>query len=94
VFQHHTFVWQGIDGSEVLGHFPPADTYNSMATADELVQVSRSYLNHEPEDVEALYRFAEARRAVPAGSGCSTVPPRASATPPPSSSPSATASSR
>ncbi len=24
---HHTFIWQGIDGSEVLVHFPPADTY-------------------------------------------------------------------
>jgi len=28
--QHHTFTWQGIDGSEVLAHFPPADTYNAM----------------------------------------------------------------
>ena len=25
----HTFIWQGDDGSEVLGHFPPADNYNS-----------------------------------------------------------------
>ena len=28
--QHHTFTWQGIDGSEVLSHFPPADNYNAM----------------------------------------------------------------
>lgn len=28
--QHHTFTWQGIDGSEVLAHFPPADSYNAM----------------------------------------------------------------
>ena len=27
--EHHTFTWQGIDGSEVLAHFPPADTYNA-----------------------------------------------------------------
>ena len=27
---HHTFTWQGVDGSEVLAHFPPADTYNAM----------------------------------------------------------------
>src|SRR5271170_2266674 len=26
--EHHTFTWQGIDGSEVLAHFPPADSYN------------------------------------------------------------------
>jgi alpha-mannosidase len=28
--QHHTFTWQGMDGSEVLAHFPPADSYNAM----------------------------------------------------------------
>jgi alpha-mannosidase len=39
--EHSTFVWQGIDGSEVLAHFPPADDYNSMATVDELVKVAR-----------------------------------------------------
>ena len=27
---HHTFTWQGIDGSQVLAHFPPADTYNAI----------------------------------------------------------------
>ena len=34
--EHHTFTWQGIDGSEVLTHFPPADTYNAEATVAEL----------------------------------------------------------
>src|ERR1044071_2204440 len=38
---HHTFVWQGDDGSEVLGHFPPADTYNSEATVAELTRSAR-----------------------------------------------------
>ena len=28
-FPHHTFLWEGIDGSRVLTHFPPMDTYNS-----------------------------------------------------------------
>ena len=28
-FPHHTFRWKGIDGSEVITHFPPEDTYNS-----------------------------------------------------------------
>ena len=27
-FPHHTFWWEGIDGTRVLTHFPPADTYN------------------------------------------------------------------
>ncbi|MBN1542825.1 alpha-mannosidase [candidate division KSB1 bacterium] len=28
-FPHHTFIWRGIDGSEIVAHFPPEDTYNS-----------------------------------------------------------------
>ena len=28
-FPNHTFVWAGIDGSEIVVHFPPEDTYNS-----------------------------------------------------------------
>ena len=34
--EYHTFLWQGIDGSRVLTHFPPADTYNGEATVAEL----------------------------------------------------------
>jgi alpha-mannosidase len=45
--EHHTFVWQGIDGSEVLAHFPPADTYNSDAAVPELLKAARSYKDHE-----------------------------------------------
>ena len=29
-FPHTTFRWRGIDGTEVLTHFPPEDTYNSL----------------------------------------------------------------
>ena len=39
--EESTLVWQGIDGSEVLAHFPPADDYNSMARVDELVKIAR-----------------------------------------------------
>jgi alpha-mannosidase len=44
---HHTFTWQGDDGSEVLGHFPPADTYNSGATVPELLDSVAKYLDHD-----------------------------------------------
>jgi len=44
--EHHTFVWQGLDGSEVLAHFPPADTYNSGATVPELRASARDYKDH------------------------------------------------
>ena len=35
-FPHHTFCWQGIDGSSVLTHFPPEGTYNSQLGPDNL----------------------------------------------------------
>jgi alpha-mannosidase len=45
--EHHTFTWQGLDGSEVLTHFPPADTYNAQATVAELRHGVRDYRDHE-----------------------------------------------
>ncbi|MEA2286230.1 MAG: alpha-mannosidase, partial [Solirubrobacteraceae bacterium] len=45
--EHHTFTWQGIDGSEVLTHFPPADTYNAEATVEELHRSMRAYRDHD-----------------------------------------------
>jgi alpha-mannosidase len=39
----HTFVWQGVDGSEVLSHFPPADTYSSTADVPDLLRTAREY---------------------------------------------------
>ena len=45
--EHHTFIWQGIDGSEVLAHFPPADTYTSAGTVAELRKSARAYKDHE-----------------------------------------------
>lgn len=37
-FPHSTFNWVGIDGSTILTHFPPADTYNSFANVKDLVK--------------------------------------------------------
>ena len=44
---NHTFTWQGIDGSEVLAHFPPADTYNAEADIEELRLNARNYKDHD-----------------------------------------------
>ncbi len=33
-FPYTTFKWRGIDGSEVITHFPPENTYNSGLTAE------------------------------------------------------------
>ena len=44
---YNTFTWQGIDGSEVLAHFPPAETYNSMANVAELRKNMKEYKDHD-----------------------------------------------
>jgi len=36
-FPHNTFYWRGIDGSEVLSHFPPENNYNSFLNPDYLI---------------------------------------------------------
>ncbi len=53
---HHSFFWRGIDGSEVLTHFPPADTYNGMATVEELRYHAANYKDAD-RSPEALYLF-------------------------------------
>lgn len=35
-FPHHTFYWTGLDGSRVLAHMLPEETYNSPMRADKL----------------------------------------------------------
>ena len=44
---YHTFTWQGIDGSQVLAHFPPADTYNATVEVAELRRTAREYKDHD-----------------------------------------------
>ena len=53
---HHSFFWRGIDGSEVLTHFPPVDTYNGMATMEELRYHAANYKDADRSS-EALYLF-------------------------------------
>ncbi|MCS6770940.1 MAG: glycosyl hydrolase-related protein [Kiritimatiellae bacterium] len=43
-----SFWWEGLDGSRVLAHFPPANTYNAM-TGDDLV---RHIFAHEREGMD------------------------------------------
>ncbi|WP_130865714.1 alpha-mannosidase [Acidipropionibacterium timonense] len=35
-FPHHSFWWEGIDGTRIFTHFPPADTYGSDLSAHDL----------------------------------------------------------
>lgn len=45
-FPHHTFNWEGIDGTRLFTHFPPVDTYNSELTGRELAHAERNYRDH------------------------------------------------
>ncbi|WP_022898919.1 alpha-mannosidase [Humibacter albus] len=42
-FPHHTFFWEGIDGSRVFSHFPPIDTYNARLEVGELAGARRRF---------------------------------------------------
>jgi alpha-mannosidase len=56
----HTFVWQGVDGSEVLGHFPPADTYNGEASVEEVLRSAAEFKDHESSGTSMLpYGFGD-----------------------------------
>ena len=40
---HHTFWWEGIDGTRVFTHFPPVDLYNSDLSGEDLARAERQY---------------------------------------------------
>ncbi|XP_054421377.1 alpha-mannosidase 2C1 isoform X1 [Pteronotus mesoamericanus] len=37
-FPHHTFFWEGLDGSRVLAHFPPGDSYGMEGSVEEVLK--------------------------------------------------------
>ena len=53
---HHSFLWRGLDGSEVITHFPPADTYNGLASVEELRYHAANYKDAD-RSAHALYLF-------------------------------------
>ncbi len=42
-FPHHTFWWEGIDGTRIFTHFPPIDTYNARFSGEEMARAVRNY---------------------------------------------------
>uniref|UniRef100_A0A8C5QTT5 alpha-mannosidase n=1 Tax=Leptobrachium leishanense TaxID=445787 RepID=A0A8C5QTT5_9ANUR len=42
-FPHHTLHWKGIDGSQVLAHFPPGDSYGMMGRVEEILKTVRNH---------------------------------------------------
>ncbi|MEV7687574.1 alpha-mannosidase [Streptomyces bungoensis] len=42
-FPHHTFRWEGIDGTRIFTHFPPVDTYNCSMRGSEIAHAARNF---------------------------------------------------
>ncbi|MDF3301700.1 alpha-mannosidase [Streptomyces tropicalis] len=42
-FPHHTFRWEGIDGTRIFTHFPPVDTYNCSMNGREIAHAVRNF---------------------------------------------------
>ncbi|MEU8876046.1 glycoside hydrolase family 38 C-terminal domain-containing protein [Streptomyces javensis] len=40
---HHSFWWEGIDGTRIFTHFPPVDTYNAEFSGQEMAHAVRNY---------------------------------------------------
>uniref|UniRef100_A0A8C3JWG3 alpha-mannosidase n=1 Tax=Calidris pygmaea TaxID=425635 RepID=A0A8C3JWG3_9CHAR len=41
-FPHHTFFWEGIDGSRVLTHFPPGNSYEMHGRVEEMLKTVKN----------------------------------------------------
>ncbi|MEZ5180342.1 MAG: hypothetical protein R2702_00430 [Acidimicrobiales bacterium] len=46
-FPHQTFWWEGIDGTRIFTHFPPADTYNGDLSVANLLHAERTYAQRD-----------------------------------------------
>ncbi|NEB80921.1 alpha-mannosidase [Streptomyces sp. SID14478] len=42
-FPHHTFAWEGIDGTRIFTHFPPVDTYNCSMLGREIAHAASNF---------------------------------------------------
>lgn len=42
-FPHHSFWWKGVDGTKILTHFLPENTYNSQLKPSTLIKAEKNY---------------------------------------------------
>ena len=49
-FPHQTFHWRGIDGTEILTHFPPENTYNSELDTEFLLPAQNGFKEKDKLD--------------------------------------------
>ncbi|MBP5233253.1 MAG: alpha-mannosidase 2c1, partial [Planctomycetes bacterium] len=59
-FPFNTFRWRGIDGSEVLTHFPPEDTYNSFMMPEDQVKAQNNFKENDLlDDMMCLFGIGD-----------------------------------
>ncbi|WFB35938.1 alpha-mannosidase [Kiritimatiellota bacterium B12222] len=55
-FPHQTFYWEGIDGTQIFSHFPPADTYIGNMSAKEIAFSQSNFQGHGTSN-QSLYAY-------------------------------------
>ena len=59
-FPYHTFWWEGIDGTRVLAHFPPANDYNSQLKPSQMRGAAARYREKDRSPIQAVpYGFGD-----------------------------------
>lgn len=53
-FPHHSFLWEGIDGTRLFTHFPSADTYHAEVSAFDLRKAERQFADKGATNVSLL----------------------------------------
>ncbi len=55
-FPHHTFLWEGLDGTRIFSHFPPSETYTGDFSPKELAFSERNFKEHDRAN-RSLYLY-------------------------------------
>ena len=53
-FPHHSFWWEGIDGTRIFTHFPPADTYGSDLANANVHHAARNFRDKGRADISLV----------------------------------------
>ena len=54
-FPHTSFLWKGIDGTSVLTHFPPADSYSASGEVDEVLRSETNFKDKGRSNCSLMY---------------------------------------
>ncbi|MCF7815264.1 MAG: alpha-mannosidase 2c1, partial [Candidatus Cloacimonetes bacterium] len=50
IFPHHTFYWEGIDGTKILTHFLPTNDYNLANLPSQMIASEKRYAQNDVSD--------------------------------------------